>query len=349
MNILNVCKELKKIKKTNITLDGNLQLLDFISEEAIDCDEEVSSVKKIKNFKEFVEIIKTSGIEDVSTYNLTYEKYETFKDKADFIVLNTLELCPESNIVTALLDSNGSEILKVTELIRNLFKGKIKIVTDKEHKLQIEKVFSSITDKEILVVPQRYGWIGEKYLKKKLFKDSENILMEQAINLFYISQLINYGEIKEYILSVQGKLLNKNGNFMIKGNRSYMDIIEALGGFKEEPSMIICGGKLKGHNLYSLKEKLKTGDFSLYFLGKDEVLLEKEKNCIRCGRCSDICPMNLLPLKLNETAVNGEYKGFKKLKGLDCVECGLCGYICPSKRHLVQSIKTAKRFVLTSN
>ena len=53
---------------------------------------------------------------------------------------------------------------------------------------------------------------------------------------------------------------------------------------------------------------------------------EKPLSCIKCGKCSEVCPMNLIPSLIMDNPNMA-----KNLKIDKCVRCGLCSYICPSK------------------
>ncbi len=52
--------------------------------------------------------------------------------------------------------------------------------------------------------------------------------------------------------------------------------------------------------------------------------------------------MNLMPLKLNKSALRENIEELNKYHVNDCIECGSCSYVCPSKIHLVQSIRLGK-------
>ena len=68
----------------------------------------------------------------------------------------------------------------------------------------------------------------------------------------------------------------------------------------------------------------------------------KPKNCVRCGRCIEACPMHLMPLKLKELADQGREDEFIKYGGMECISCGSCTYACPARRNLTASV-TAQR------
>ncbi|MCX7950137.1 MAG: 4Fe-4S dicluster domain-containing protein, partial [Treponemataceae bacterium] len=68
--------------------------------------------------------------------------------------------------------------------------------------------------------------------------------------------------------------------------------------------------------------------------------------CIRCGRCSEGCPMFLIPSYLAKLS---EFKAFEEAEEnrvMDCMECGTCSYVCPAGIQITQLIKLAKGEVL---
>ena len=70
----------------------------------------------------------------------------------------------------------------------------------------------------------------------------------------------------------------------------------------------------------------------------------KEGNCIRCGRCVNICPMNLTPLNYVNFVKKNRFELCNEYHILNCIECGSCAYVCPSSIPIVGYIKTGKSF-----
>jgi len=67
--------------------------------------------------------------------------------------------------------------------------------------------------------------------------------------------------------------------------------------------------------------------------------------CIRCGWCTDHCPV-----RLNVTALNDAFElslvGAARRGGAPaCVECGVCSYVCPARLPLAQRVKQLKQAI----
>jgi electron transport complex protein RnfC len=65
--------------------------------------------------------------------------------------------------------------------------------------------------------------------------------------------------------------------------------------------------------------------------------------CIRCGKCIQACPFNLLPHYLANFAEHDRLEDAEKYGISNCRECGSCVYVCPSRRPLLQLVKNAKQ------
>ena len=67
--------------------------------------------------------------------------------------------------------------------------------------------------------------------------------------------------------------------------------------------------------------------------------------CIKCGRCVDVCPMELKPLHYFKLVGAQDWEGCRDMNIMDCMECRCCEYICSSKLPLVTMIKMGKNGV----
>ena len=65
--------------------------------------------------------------------------------------------------------------------------------------------------------------------------------------------------------------------------------------------------------------------------------------CIKCGRCVDVCPMGLQPLQFAKFP--GDLPKLKELKITDCMECRSCQYICAARIPLGDLIAQGKKAV----
>ncbi|MDO4312731.1 MAG: electron transport complex subunit RsxC [Eubacteriales bacterium] len=152
----------------------------------------------------------------------------------------------------------------------------------------------------------------------------------------------------ERIVTVSGDAVNEPGNFRAPFGMNQMELVEAAGGFKEEPEKVISGGPMMGFAMFTLDVPVtKTSSSILCFL-KDPVKGLEETACINCGRCVDACPSRIIPSRLADYAQHHDEEAFTRMNGMECVECGSCSYVCPAKRPLKQAIGSMRKIVLAN-
>ena len=86
-----------------------------------------------------------------------------------------------------------------------------------------------------------------------------------------------------------------------------------------------------------LDAPIMKGSNGIIAIDSDET---ETQECIKCGRCVDVCPMELKPLYFAKLV--GDPAALKEKNIMDCMECRCCEYICSSKIPLVNLIKIGK-------
>ena len=152
--------------------------------------------------------------------------------------------------------------------------------------------------------------------------------------------------VMKRVSTVTGNAIKNPSNFLYSIGTSYQQLVDAAGGFTEQPEKIISGGPMMGFAMFSLDIPTTKTSSSILCLTKDEVSAHESINCINCGRCVEACPEQLIPSRLMKFGERGLMKEFEDWHGLECIECGSCTFVCPSRRQVAQSVKTMKKLVL---
>lgn len=71
--------------------------------------------------------------------------------------------------------------------------------------------------------------------------------------------------------------------------------------------------------------------------------------CIRCGKCSEVCPVQLLPQQLYWHSRSENLAQAQAYDLSTCIECGRCDIICPSHIPLVHYFREAKGKIALKN
>jgi Na+-translocating ferredoxin:NAD+ oxidoreductase subunit C len=150
----------------------------------------------------------------------------------------------------------------------------------------------------------------------------------------------------ERVLTVTGSGINRPANLMVRVGTLVSEVLDSCGGLKESTQKLIIGGPMMGLAQPNSDLPVIKGTSGILALTEDDVYLAESSPCIRCGKCVDGCPVQLLPTAIAQAAEHGLYKRAEKLHAMDCFECGCCAYVCPSKIPLTQLIRIAKAEIL---
>ena len=274
----------------------------------------------------------------------------------DTLLINGAECEPFITSDYREMIENPQGIIDGTKAIMEIVGIKRAVIGIESNKPAAIKLISGLlrNDSDISVVSLRarypqggekqliYALTGRKVPSGKLPSDI-GVLVHNINTASFIAEFFKTGMplIKKKV-TVDGSAVKNPMNVEVLIGTPLREVFEFCGGFKEDPHKIIMGGPMMGVAQFSLDNTvLKQTNALLAFNQKDSVI-PPESVCIRCGRCVNACPMNLLPLYINANVSKGFISETLKYDVNNCMECGCCSYVCPAKRHLVQSIRYAK-------
>ena len=186
-------------------------------------------------------------------------------------------------------------------------------------------------------------------INSKMLPADAGCIVDNVATMVAVYHAVKEGKpVTSRIFTVTGDAVEDPGNFEFLIGTSFQELLDAAGGFKEQPEKIISGGPMMGFSMFGLDVPTTKTTSALLCMTKDEVA-EADADataCINCGRCVEACPEQIVPSRLSKFSEHGDMAEFEKWHGLECVECGSCSFICPAKRPLAQLIKTMKKQVL---
>jgi electron transport complex protein RnfC len=150
----------------------------------------------------------------------------------------------------------------------------------------------------------------------------------------------------ENILTVTGKKLPSQHNYVVRIGTTYNDIIRhALGELPATTGKVISGGTMMGKAVVNLYAPTVKGNSSVLVMDEGEARRNPETACIRCGKCASACPMGLEPYLFSLLVKAGRTEEAKEHNILDCIECGCCFFSCPANKPLTDEIRLGKNRV----
>ena len=318
-------------------------------------DESVKPAGELDNLSpdEIIEIVREKGIVGMGGAGFpTAVKLKSPKP-IELVLLNGCECEP---ILTAdhrvLLEYADDVIFGLKAMMKasGAEKGVIAIEDNKEDAVALlQEKTADLPNIEIVVAKTKYPQGAEKMLIKRVMGKqvpSGGLPMDvgaivcNVSTAKAVSDAIQTGmPLIERVVTVSGERLNKPGNYLVKIGTSVKEIINHCGDVKDDDVTIKIGGPMMGfkqENLNVPMLKCSNGIIAV------EPTVKEAVECIKCGRCADVCPMELRPLYYTKYALTEDWEGMKAQNAMDCIECGCCEYICSSKIPIVERIKIGK-------
>lgn len=210
---------------------------------------------------------------------------------------------------------------------------------------EFQQSYSHIEISTVPVPGNKYplGWKQEilKFLKKK------SVCPDLTPADIYIDSTTAYAAYHAVVLGkpcmdsvvyVTGAALSKSGVFLVKEGTSISSLVEECGGFIKNPVQIIVNGLISGNSVFDLSTPVTRTTKSIHFPIKREKPLQMQE-CIRCGKCRQICPESLAPDILYEHLCGAVPANpvYLQTAGL-CSSCMLCNAVCPARLPLYQTV-----------
>lgn len=311
------------------------------------------------------EAIKEAGIVGMGGAGFpTHVKLSPKNEEAiDTIIVNGAECEPYLTSDYRRMLEVPEKIITGLQIVINLFdnaKGIIAVEDNKPDAVKkltdLAKDFDNITVNAVKTkYPQGaerqliYANTGRQINSSMLPADAGCIVHNIDTIVAIYDAIIEGKPLFERIVTVTGDAVNDTANFRVRLGTNAQELIDAVGGFNiEDPGKIISGGPMMGKALFTLDVPIVKGSSALLCFREDIVSSVTPSNCIRCGRCVEVCPGRVMPNKLAALASHGDLDAFVKCDGMECCECGCCSYVCPAKRHLTQIIAGTRKQILAN-
>lgn len=277
--------------------------------------------------------------------------------KIEFVILNACECEPYLTRDYRLLLERTDEVLSGLELIMravNVRKAFIGIEDNKPKAIEkLREKLKGNTSIEIVVLKTKYPQGAEKMLIKavtgrevppgKLPMDV-GVIVQNVGTALSIYDAVTKGEPSIYaFLTVSGLGIKEQKNLIVPIGTPIKDIIEYCGGIRTDAKRIVVGGPMMGLVQFDMNVPVNKATSGILVLTKSEVEEAEETNCLRCGMCVDVCPLNLVPTRLVRLIQMNRLEEVIKLNISLCMECGTCAFTCPASIPLVQWLKLGKQ------
>lgn len=275
---------------------------------------------------------------------------------AEYLIINGVECEPYLTSDHRLMIENGEEMLIGTTILMKALgvkKAMVGIEANKpdaiDHLTKLAAKFQGIT---IHALKVKYPQGGEKQLIKALtgrevpsgkLPIETGCVVDNVGTAFAVYEAIQKNKpLIERVVTVTGKAVNQPSNFLVRIGTPIQHLIDHAGGLPDNLGKLVGGGPMMGKALVSPEAPIVKGSSGIMLMPAEEAKRATVKNCIRCARCLNVCPMGLEPYLLAQQTTHEMWENAESNRIMDCIECGSCHYICPSGRPLLDYIRLGK-------
>ena len=307
------------------------------------------------NPEELIQRVKEAGIVGLGGAAFpTSVKLSPPKDRPiDTIIINGCECEPMLTADYRLMMEYPEDILNGAEVIRLVTGAKriiIGVEDNKHDAFQVLKKKITNTTTEMALLKTKYPQGAEKNLIYAILGREVprgglpfdvGVVVQNVATAKAVWEAVSKGTpLYQRVITVSGTGIENPKNIMVRIGTLFKDVLEFCGGLKNGADMLVMGGPMMGLAQGSMDVPVIKGTSGILAWTSNPEL--QEFTCIRCSRCGEHCPMNLVPTQLMKYSKYGSLAEAEKWGILDCVECGCCQFVCPAKIPLVHWLRLGK-------
>lgn len=325
-------------------------------------DRSATFVKEIKKDRqEIIETIKKAGIVGLggATFPSHVKMMVPEGKTASYLIINAVECEPYLTSDHRIMLEKPEEVLTGTSIIMkalNVSKAIIGIENNKPDAIaKMQATAANYPGIEVVALKVKYPQGAEKQLIKACINREVpsgklpievGCVVQNVGTAFAVYEAVQKNKpLMERVVTLTGKSVSKPANYMVRIGTPVKNLIEKSGGIPADTGKIINGGPMMGKAITSTDVPVTKGSSGILIMTEKESKRIKTHNCIRCSRCTYVCPMGLEPFILGQLSDAKMWEESEKNRVMDCMECGSCQYTCPSGRPLLDQVRLSKSTV----
>ncbi|MCM1356035.1 MAG: electron transport complex subunit RsxC [Staphylococcus sp.] len=306
--------------------------------------------------KAIIDIIKSAGIVGLggATFPCHVKLSPPPGSKAEVVIINAAECEPCLSCDDMLMRENPAQIVKGVELLMKaagVNRGVIAIENNKPEAIAaLTAAATGSAGIEVMPMMVKYPQGGEKQLIEAVIGKevpsgglpiATGAIVQNVATAYAVYRAVVLGEpLMDRVLTLHDGETGRNMRV------PFGTILATLVGDRQ-PEKIIIGGPMMGRTASTLQTPMIKGTSGILLDSRYAHRREAE-NCIRCGKCSEACPMGLEPFLLATLSRLKEWDEAESQKIANCIECGSCSYACPASRPVVDYVRLGKQKVMAA-
>ncbi|MBQ7872896.1 MAG: electron transport complex subunit RsxC [Clostridia bacterium] len=326
--------------------------------------EEGLTAPTVNSKDELLAAIRESGVVGLGGAGFpTHVKLNVDFENVETLIVNGTECEPYITSDNHVMNERAGDIeFALSAFKKHLGIKHIVIGVGNNKKTSIEnmkELASRIEGAEVIALPSTYSHGSEEAI---VFHATKKVLPQGKLPVdigCVVCNVTTIAEIGKYLktgmpfveryVTVDGSCVKEPQCVIAPIGVSLEELFAFVGEFECDPERVVYGGPMMGITVPSLSAPVLKTTNSVLALSEKETKFPKETACIRCGRCTNNCPLGIAPAAIEKAYARKDVEELVALQVTACMECGSCAYLCPAHRPLVQTNKLAKALVKEAN
>ncbi|WP_041446636.1 electron transport complex subunit RsxC [Pseudothermotoga thermarum] len=307
--------------------------------------------------EQLIDVVKKAGIVGLGGAMFpTHVKLNPPPDKKiDVFIVNGAECEPYLTVDHRLLLERTQDLIIGIQIVMKILGAEKAYIGVESNKLDAYKHLKSFLDSadkiEVKLLKTKYPQGAEKQLIYAItgrkvpvggLPMDVGVVVQNVQTVIAIKEaVVDRKPLVRRALTISGEGVKNPVNVYARIGTTVEQLLNFAGGLKEDAERVILGGPMTGIAINRLDIPIMKGTSGITVLLKEKPSVQK--NCIRCSKCVQACPMGLQPYLLYYLSTKKKYDAAYSEGLFSCIECGVCAYVCPSKVEHVRAIKLAKK------
>jgi electron transport complex protein RnfC len=298
-----------------------------------------------------------SGIVDLGGVPLHTLLENARKNRVDTLILNGLVTEPFLHAEESLMLARTETILMGAAICMQITGAARCMVVINEKRSDITAAFSPYVQCErfskfsLFPVKPRYPHQHARLIARDVSKtglapadpasNSREVVVSVEAAAALHDALAELRPCYERVVTVAGPAVRSPKNMRVRIGTPAKTLLAACSTDFDGIQKLVAGGPLSGDALQDFSTPVvKSTNALLAFTAAYPTL--SHESCIKCRRCTSVCPVHLEPGRLIARIQNREIRAARERHLRECIECGCCSYICPSHINLVHWLRFGK-------
>ena len=278
------------------------------------------------------------------------------------LIINGVECEPYMTCDDMLMQTYAAEIVRGIAYLQLILKPKSTLIGIEDNKpdaisaMQQALATQQLDNTIVIDIPTIYPSGGEKQLIQ-ILTGKEIPQRKLAFDIGYfcqnvgtcvaISRALDQNQpLISRIVTLSGDGIRHPANWEVRFGTPIQHLIELAGGYCGDNNQkhLVMGGPMMGFSVSSDQVPIVKASNNILVMQRQASPRQPgdHAECIRCSKCTEVCPAQLLPQQLYWHARAKTYDKTEEYNLFDCIECGCCAAVCPSEIPLVQYYRAAK-------